>query len=234
VHHPRQLTGADDSDNRQSGPGIHGPDNNGASTLAAPTLAARAAAMGVDPKELILDELLRNEGHAILYAPAAPLIEEYVKRARDAFDTPGALFGLGDGGAHYGLICDAAYPTYMLSEYVRDNRRMTIEQAVSMLSRETAETVNLCDRGVIKSGYKADLNVIELDRLHLCAPLVKHDLPAGGKRLSQQSDGYEATIVSGEITYRRGRPTGQLPGRLVRFGRPAPAAGVKPAVTEQA
>jgi N-acyl-D-aspartate/D-glutamate deacylase len=133
------------------------------------------------------------------------------------------VLGLGDGGAHYGMICDAAYPTYMLSEYVRDSHKMPIEQAVSMLSRETAETVNLFDRGVIKPGYKADINLIDLDRLHLYAPRVKHDLPAGGKRLSQQSDGYEATIVSGEITYRRGRPTGKLPGRLVRHGRPAPA-----------
>jgi N-acyl-D-aspartate/D-glutamate deacylase len=187
------------------------------------SIKARAETLGIDERELMYDELLRQNGKAIIYCPMGNTENNRFDAAVDLFGKPGTVLGLGDGGAHYGMICDAAYPTYMLSEYVRDSHKMPIEQAVSMLSRETAETVNLFDRGVIKPGYKADINLIDLDRLHLYAPRVKHDLPAGGKRLSQQSDGYEATIVSGEITYRRGRPTGKLPGRLVRHGRPAPA-----------
>jgi N-acyl-D-aspartate/D-glutamate deacylase len=137
---------------------------------------------------------------------------------------PGTILGLGDGGAHYGMICDAAYPTYILTEYVRDRKKLPMETAVKMLARDTAQAVGLNDRGLLKIGYKADINVIDLDRLHLYAPRIKQDLPADGKRLSQKSDGYEATIVSGQITYRNGRATGALPGRLVRHARELPTA----------
>jgi N-acyl-D-amino-acid deacylase len=188
------------------------------------SIKARATVLGIDERELMYDELLRQNGKAIIYCPMGNTRNNRFDAAIELFGKPGTVLGLGDGGAHYGMICDAAYPTYMLAEYVRDGGKVSLERAVSMLSRETAETVNLFDRGVIKPGYKADVNVIDLDRLHLYAPRVKCDLPAGGKRLSQQSDGYEATIVSGEITYRRSRPTGALPGRLVRFGRPAPTS----------
>jgi N-acyl-D-amino-acid deacylase len=186
------------------------------------SIKARAETLGIDERELMYDELLRQNGKAIIYCPMGNTANNRFDVAVELFGKPGTVLGLGDGGAHYGMICDAAYPTYMLAEYVRDNHKVPIEKAVSMLSRETAETVNLFDRGVLKPGYKADVNIIDLDRLHLYAPRVKRDLPAGGKRLSQQSDGFEATIVSGEITYRRGRSTGALPGRLVRFGQPAP------------
>lgn len=189
------------------------------------TIAARASVMGIDPKELILDELLRDEGRAILYAPAAPSIDDYLQRAREAFKTPGALFGLGDGGAHYGLICDAAYPTYVLTQWVgvRDASGVGLTEAVRALTRLPAETIGLDDRGLVAAGYKADLNVIDLDRLELDVPKISHDLPAGGKRLTQHAVGYEATIVSGVVTYRNGESTGALPGRLVR-GRQAAAA----------
>ncbi|WP_042703715.1 amidohydrolase family protein, partial [Azospirillum sp. B506] len=106
----------------------------------------------------------------------------------------------------------------------RDQKRLPLEKAISMLSRETAASVCLNDRGILKPGYKADINVIDLDRLHLYAPRVKRDLPAAGRRLSQKADGYEATIVSGTVTYRNGRATGALPGRLVRGAKSAPAA----------
>lgn len=180
------------------------------------SIKARAATLGVDERELIYDELLRQNGRAVLYCPMGNTENNRFDAAVDLFGKPGTVLGLGDGGAHYGMICDAAYPTYMLTQYVRDNHTVPVEQAVSMLSRETALSVGLTDRGLLKPGYKADVNVIDLDRLHLYAPRVKRDLPAGGKRLSQKSDGYEATIVSGQITYRNGRATGALPGRLVR------------------
>lgn len=186
------------------------------------SIKARAAVLGIDERELMYDELLRQGGKAIIYCPMGNTENNRFDAARDLFGKPGTILGLGDGGAHYGMICDAAFPTYILSEYVRDQGTVTIEKAVSMLSRETAQSVGLNDRGILKAGYKADLNVIDLERLHLYAPRVKRDLPAGGKRLSQKSDGYEATIVSGTITYRRGRPTGAFPGRLVRGAKPAP------------
>src|SRR6185503_13810171 len=98
---------------------------------------------------------------------------------------------------------------------------LSIEAAVSMLARETAWSVGLKDRGVIKVGSKADVNVIDLARLSIFAPSVTRDLPAGGRRLAQLADGYDATVVSGTITYRYGRATGELPGRLVRHPRSA-------------
>ena len=180
------------------------------------SIKARAATLGVGELELIYDELLRQNGRAIIYCPSGNTKGGRFDAATDLFGQPGTVLGLGDGGAHYGMICDAAYPTYILTEYVRDKKRIPIEQAVSMLSRETAATVGLFDRGVIRTGSKADLNVIDLDRLQLYAPSVTRDLPAHGRRLSQKSDGYEATIVSGVVTYRNGRATGALPGRLVR------------------
>jgi N-acyl-D-aspartate/D-glutamate deacylase len=186
------------------------------------SVKARAATLGIDERELMYDELLRQNGRAIIYCPMGNTEGDRFDAAIDLFGKPGTVLGLGDGGAHYGMICDAAFPTFMLTEYVRDKKRVAIEQAVKMLTRDTAHSVNLDDRGLVKPGYKADLNVIDLDRLHLYAPRVKRDLPAGGKRLSQKSDGYEATIVSGTVTYRNGRATGALPGRLVRGAKPEP------------
>ena len=137
----------------------------------------------------------------------------------ELFDKKNVLLGLGDGGAHYGMICDAAYPTFLLTEFVRKGSqgyRMPVEQAVQMLTRQPAEALGLTDRGLLKEGHKGDLNVIRLDHLELRAPAVKRDLPSGGRRLTQDATGFEATAVSGVITYRNGQPTGRLPGRLVR------------------
>jgi N-acyl-D-aspartate/D-glutamate deacylase len=132
---------------------------------------------------------------------------------------PGAVLGLGDGGAHCGTICDGSYPTFMLTHWVRDRKRgerLPLRDVVKWLCRDTARTVGLHDRGIVARGYKADLNIIDLDRLHLYAPEVAHDLPGGGRRLVQRADGYAATIVSGTAVHHDGVPTGTLPGRLVR------------------
>jgi N-acyl-D-aspartate/D-glutamate deacylase len=131
----------------------------------------------------------------------------------------GAVLGLGDGGAHCGTICDGSYPTFMLTHWVRDRtrgERLPLPEVVKWLSHDTANAVGLEDRGLIAPGYKADLNLFDLERLHLHAPEVAHDLPSGGRRLVQRADGYAATIVSGAIVHRGGVPTGLLPGRLVR------------------
>lgn len=186
------------------------------------SIAMQAKMRGIAERELIYDELLKQDGHAILYAPSNGNTRAAVDRAAIAFDRPGTVLGLGDGGAHYGMICDAAYTTYVLSEWLSTDRRYPIERIVNGLTQVPAQSVGLHDRGVLKPGYKADINIIELDRLHLEAPRVAHDLPAGGKRLTQRASGYRATIVSGSVTYRDGVATGALPGRLVRGARAAP------------
>jgi N-acyl-D-aspartate/D-glutamate deacylase len=132
---------------------------------------------------------------------------------------PNTVMGLGDGGAHLGFICDAACTTHTIVHWTRDRTRgpkMDLPWIIKRLTREPAQAVGLRDRGVIAPGYKADLNVIDYDKLRLKPMEVVYDLPAGGRRLIQKSDGYVATVCSGAVTYRDGAPTGELPGRLVR------------------
>jgi N-acyl-D-amino-acid deacylase len=191
------------------------------------SIGSRARAAGLDPLEVIYDALLERDGREILFRPMANLTGERMAGAGlDLLGSDRTVLGLGDGGAHYGMVCDATYPTYFLTYWVRDAEpewRVELPRAVRMLTRETAETVGLLDRGLIGAGYKADLNVIDLDRLHLHAPTVTYDLPEQGRRLVQKADGYDATIVSGVATYRDGEATGALPGRLIRGAKPVPA-----------
>lgn len=181
-------------------------------------LHARAKALGVSTAELAYDLLLENEGNAVLMSPSSNFAEGNFDAIEQMLFDENTLIALGDGGAHYGMICDSSYPTTMLTHWVRDRqgRRMPLEQAVHRLSRKNALAVGLADRGLIAEGLKADINIIDFDRLKLHAPQPVHDLPGGGRRLMQQSEGYAATIVSGRITYRDGVPTGARPGRLVR------------------
>jgi len=143
---------------------------------------------------------------------------------RRLFENDGAVLGLGDGGAHYGMICDAAYPTYLLTRLGRDappEEEIALPQAIKALTRDPAETVGFLDRGLVRRGLRADLNVIDYQALRLHPPRVARDLPAGGKRLSQKADGYVMTLLDGQVTYRDGIHTGALPGRLIRGQRPA-------------
>ena len=190
------------------------------------SIAAKARANGIDPRELIYDALLERDGREVLYRPMGNAEgDKFESSGRNLLKTDRTIIGLGDGGAHYSMICDAAYPTYLLTYWTRDaepERRLELPWAIRKLAFEPADAVGLNDRGLIRVGYKADLNVIDLERLHLHAPHTTYDLPAGGRRLSQRADGYDATIVSGKITYRSGVATGALPGRLVRGARAAP------------
>jgi N-acyl-D-amino-acid deacylase len=192
------------------------------------SIAARARAAGVEPLELIFDALLQRDGHEILYRPMGNAEgERFESSGRNLLHNDRTILGLGDGGAHYSMICDAAYATYFLTYWVRDatsDREVALPDAIRMLTREPAEAVCLLDRGLLSAGYKADLNVIDFDRLHLHAPHASYDLPAGGRRLSQRADGYRATVVSGSVTYRNGVSTGALPGRLIRGAHAEPAA----------
>jgi len=132
--------------------------------------------------------------------------------------SPHTLIGLGDGGAHVGIISDGSFPTTLLSHWGRDRKtgRLDVSWLVKRHTVDNARAVGLNDRGLLKPGYKADINVIDFDRLGVEAPVMKWDLPAGGKRLLQKARGYHATVVSGAITYRDGEATGALPGKLVR------------------
>jgi N-acyl-D-aspartate/D-glutamate deacylase len=184
-------------------------------------LGARARREGRSVLDLAYDELLRDDGHAMLYLPGANYVDGNLDVAGKMLCNPHTIVGLGDGGAHYGLICDASFPTFMLTHWARDidpAQRLPIETVVASLSHKPAAAVGLTDRGLLRAGYKADLNIIDLPRLKLHAPRTSRDLPAGGRRLTQAAAGFDATIVSGVVIARDGAPTGQLPGRLVRRG----------------
>ncbi|ORJ61046.1 N-acyl-D-amino-acid deacylase family protein [Mycobacterium simiae] len=177
------------------------------------------------PMEEAYDRLLDDDGRAMLLVATSNM-------ERNSLDTVGQLLhrddvvlGLGDGGAHYGMICDASYSTFFLSHWARDRAsgRFSVAQAVRELTSVPARVAGLADRGRIAVGYKADLNVIDHDRLRLHKPVITYDLPAGGRRLDQTADGYVATIVSGEVIAEDGKPTDARPGKLVRGRRSAPA-----------
>ena len=149
----------------------------------------------------------------------------YKALAHLPFDDPHAVMGLGDGGAHYGLVCDSSYPTFVLTHWARDRagRKLSIGQAVRAMTAQPAAILGFDDRGVIAPGYKADINVIDLAALTLHGPEIVDDLPGGGRRLDQRATGYRCTLVSGVEIARDDQPTGALPGRLVRGTQPAPA-----------
>lgn len=183
------------------------------------TLGARARREGTTAAALAYDAMLENDGTGMLYVPLFNYAEGNLDPTYEMLRDPHAVPGLSDGGAHCGIICDASYPTYLLTHWTRDRTRgarLSIPFVVAAQARKTALSVGLRDRGVIAPGYKADINVIDYDRLRLHPPEVHHDLPKGGRRLMQRIDGYEATIVSGAVTRRHGEATGARPGRLVR------------------
>jgi len=189
------------------------------------SIAARAQRLGVTPEEFVYDAMLEHEGRNNLYVTLCNYEHGSLDSSLAMMRHAGAVLGLGDGGAHCGTICDASYPTFMLTHWVRDRtrgERLPLPLAVKWLSRDTALAVGLQDRGLVAPGYKADLNIVDLDRLWLHAPIVVHDLPGGGRRLVQHADGYAATIVSGVVVNRGGVPTGMLPGRLVRGAQSLP------------
>jgi N-acyl-D-aspartate/D-glutamate deacylase len=191
------------------------------------TVAAIAAREGREPAAVALDHMLSDGGRGMLYLPFLNYAEGNLDHVVDMMRHPGVVPGLSDGGAHVGMICDGSFPTTNIVYWTRDRSRgeqLSLERMVQAQCRDTAELVGLNDRGLIAPGYRADLNVIHHAGMKLHAPQVAYDLPAGGRRLIQRADGYVATIVAGEITYRDGQPTGALPGRLVRGAQRAPVA----------
>jgi len=191
------------------------------------SIARMAAAQGIPPAELAYDLLLEDGGRTLLYMATANYAMRDLEMCHDALRHEGGVIGLGDGGAHLGSICDASYPTFMLTHWVRDRKRgakLSLEFAVEAMTRRTALVAGLHDRGVLAPGYRADINVIDFENLSLGKPFIVRDLPRGGRRLMQQAKGFRATIVAGEVVYRDGEATGALPGRLVRGTRERHAA----------
>ena len=194
------------------------PDYEPAPELA---IAAQAEATGVDPLRLVYDLCCRNDGRAYLLLPFFGYADGDHEALREMISAPETVLGLADGGAHVRMICDASQPTSMLTHWVRDRQRgprLDLAFAVKRQTSETAALLGLDDRGVVAEGKRADLNVIDLARLRLHRPRPVDDLPAGGRRVLQDADGYAATIVAGTITRRHGVDTGARPGRLVRRG----------------
>ena len=186
------------------------------------SVAIRAERQGCRPEHLLYDLLLGNDGTALMYVPLLNYFDGNLDAAAELLAHPYTVPGLGDGGAHVGTICDASFPTTLLTLWGRDRQRgqrFDLPWLIQQQCSATADAVGLQDRGILKPGYKADVNVIDFDRLQVKHPTMAYDLPAGGKRLLQASSGYRHTIVSGVETYRDGAATGALPGRLVRGAR---------------
>ena len=189
------------------------------------SIASVAARSNRSAAEIAYDLLLEDEGRAFLFSPFANYADYNLDCCGEMITHKDCVMGLGDGGAHVGIISDASFATYLLQHWGRDRAtgKFDLGYLVKRQTLDTARAVGLLDRGVIAPGMKADLNIIDMNALEVKSPDMAYDLPAGGKRLLQGANGYDATIVSGQVIYRRGKPTGALPGKLIRGPQAAPA-----------
>jgi N-acyl-D-aspartate/D-glutamate deacylase len=171
------------------------------------------------PQEVAYDYLCKSEGLGLLYFPLFNYADGNIESLREMILNPRTRIGLGDGGAHCGAICDSSIPTSNLTFWTRDRHRgekFSVEEMVKKQTSETADLFGLGDRGRLKEGLKADINLIDYDNLKLQCPKVVYDLPAGGRRIVQRAEGYVRTLKSGVTTFKNGVHTGQLPGGLLR------------------
>jgi N-acyl-D-aspartate/D-glutamate deacylase len=182
----------------------------------ATSLFGEAMAAGKRPLEVTYDALLEDGGRQLLYFPIYNYASGSLSEVAQMLNHPFAMLGLGDGGAHVGTICDVSFSTYLLTHWVRDRGALTIEAAIHKLAGEPAAWLGLHDRGVLREGLRADLNIIDLAGLTLERPALVRDLPAGGKRFVQRARGYRSTIVRGEVIAEAGRLTAARPGRIAR------------------
>jgi N-acyl-D-aspartate/D-glutamate deacylase len=187
----------------------------------ADSIQATADRQGRAALDVAYDWLLEQDGRAFLYQPVLNWADQNLDAVGQMLQHPAAVPGLSDGGAHVGTICDVSFPTTLLQWWGRDRPagRIPIETLIAKQCRMTAETVGLTDRGVLVPGTRADVNIIDLERLRLHVPEVAGDLPAGGKRMLQRADGYVSTFVAGTEIMADGESTGATPGRLVRGAR---------------
>ena len=180
------------------------------------SFAAIAAREGKTPEEVTYDALLENDGTDFVYTLISSYAYGDLRMAEQLLHNKNCIMGLGDDGAHVAFILDAGFQTFMLTHWGRDLGKFAPEELIRRVTSDTAAAAGLYDRGILRPGLKGDVNIVDWNRLGAGKPFIVHDLPAGGKRLLQDVQGYDATIVSGQVTYRNGVPTGALPGKLVR------------------
>jgi len=207
---------------RLSNPPVYEPEPN-------TSVTAIAEASGRDKIEVLYDMMMEDDGTALVYFPVYNYSNQNFDHLHELMQSEATVLSLGDGGAHCGFISDASLPTYMLTHWVRDRDRgprLPLEFVIHQQTRKAASVYSLNDRGLLAPGYIADLNIIDLDNMHLHAPYFTNDLPAQGRRLMQKADGYVATIKSGEVIMENGKPTGALPGGLIRGPQQTPKLNV--------
>jgi N-acyl-D-aspartate/D-glutamate deacylase len=183
-------------------------------------VAAIAARTGRPPDEVAYDIIIQDDQY--LYFPVVNYVTEDHSPIFEMLNDPACLLGLSDGGAHCTSIVDAGVPTFMLTHWARDRKRgpkLPLEMLIKRQTSETADFFGLADRGRLAPGKRADVNLIDFDRLQVQKPELVHDMPANGRRFVQRVDGYEATICAGAPIFERGEHTGAMPGRLVRAGK---------------
>lgn len=188
------------------------------------SIAAEAERKGLPSQDVLYDMLLERDGRELVFFPLVNFTDGNHDKIREMLMHPRTLVGLGDGGAHCGVVCDASIPTFMLTHWTRDRsrgERLPLEWVVKAQTNDTASFIGLHDRGRLAPGLKADINVIDMDKLYFTPPQMLYDLPAGGRRLVQKTKGYIATIVAGEVALENGAPTDARPGKLVRGGQAA-------------
>ena len=186
-----------------------------------PSASATAIAQSTNKKvmEILLDQLVANDGHGLIYMPFFNYAYGDLSFNYEAHQHPGTRMGLSDAGAHCGAICDGGTPTFMLTHWVRDRTRgekLPLELIVHRQTQQTAALYGLNDRGLIAAGKRADINIIDFEKLNFTMPYMAYDLPAQGRRLVQQAIGYDATFVAGTQIVDSDQFTGALPGKLVR------------------
>lgn len=195
------------------------------------TMTALAAAVGVDVESYLYNYLLGEDGQNLILYPYTNYTSGTLVEVHDMLTHPATRFGLGDAGAHCGIACDAGSTTLLLAFWTRDRTlgpQIDLGAAVRMITRDTADLYGLGDRGRLQPGYRADINLIDYERLELLLPYMVWDLPTGARRIMQRAKGYVATFVAGQQTITHDEATGALPGRLVRGARPGPVASEEP------
>ena len=180
------------------------------------SITAIAEREGRTPQEVAYDIMLEDGGRDFIYCPLVNYVDYDLSASETMLDSRNTIMGIGDGGAHVGFILDAGFPTWLLAHWGRKKQRWTPQELIRRLTSDTAGAAGLHDRGEIAVGKKGDLNILDWEKIAFGRPYVMFDLPAGGRRLLQKADGYDTTIVSGQVTYRNGEPTGALPGKMVR------------------
>ena len=180
------------------------------------SIEAMAKEKGMTAAELAYEILIENDGNNFIYAPLVNYADHTFGVCKKMLDDKNAIMGLGDGGAHVGFILDAGYPTWLISYWSVKKKAYSMEETVRRLTSDTANAAGLNDRGLLKVGLKADINIIDWENVGSSDPFMTQDLPAGGKRLMQHTQGYVTTIVSGKVTYKNGEFTKERPGTVVK------------------